>query len=73
MKERKRNATGIWGGGTARIEYADFIQISMFHPPHYHTSVVPFKNYVPHPPTLVPSISPRDAPVETDSSLSLLS
>lgn len=34
------------------MEYADFIQISMFHPPHYHTSVVSFKNYVPFPPLL---------------------
>lgn len=32
------------------MEYADFIQISMFHPPHYHTSVVSFKNYAPFPP-----------------------
>lgn len=44
------HGTEMDGDLKGRMEYADFIQISMFHPPHYHTSVVPFKNYVPFPP-----------------------
>ena len=33
-----------------RVVYADFKQISMFHPPDYHTPVAPFRDSVPFPP-----------------------
>lgn len=50
-------------GGRGK-EYADFEQISMFHPPHYHTSVVPFKNYVSSPPYSLPTMEYK--PTGTD-------